>query len=495
MRVLLTLVLALLAGEAAHAQLIPNVLRLDLSGSGNAVPVLYREKHPGFYINHSRAEDDHVDMVGYCELTGVTGAVYNMWWRDSAPTRTDTGNRETGVQYDFTTTLQALFEEVEDSDNPDCNIYLFLRNKSFDSRHPAPLWLTTNGIPEASPGGGVPYWAPNVQGGETIFTWCGDSDDNGSCEDNYVLTMWNQWVAAMLAWTYDRDGSPWDGMTLEEIPGFEGFIFQETAHSLNNAFAQNASNPSACYSTTYPNCQYAPDRFRDFLIAQNNYCGSASEHAMCVQFINFINGGASNIRTVANALALLPNGRGVFAGPDILAGNTSLFGNQNRVYDVLVDYPGRRGNSFQNQSHSPPGGDNELNQGANCTPQNVGASIRCWTMQDQFFFAVGGQLNDFAVTSGGRDCRLNPDYIGSASEYPLSTLVPRCGLNVNWVLFYNPNQTGQKYKFQKPFDNAALNVNPSSSEVIADPANAWPWDTYCSTPPCPAAPTTLIPIN
>jgi hypothetical protein len=73
-----------------------------------------------------------------------------------------------------------------------------------------------------------------------------------------------------------------------------------------------------------------------------------------MSFLNFLRGGQAYLYDVSDAISAVPENRACMSGPDLLPGNTTLYKDRNRVYEVLARHDGCRSNSAQNDSYEDP---------------------------------------------------------------------------------------------------------------------------------------------
>ena len=105
----------------------------------------------------------------------------------------------------------------------------------------------------------------------------------------------------------------------------QGVIFEESSLSLNGPYSQDVADGGT----------YTPEAWRDALIGLTRHCSTSFPTSRCMQFMNFIRGGQSYLYDVSNAISAVPHNQACMSGPDLLPNNTSLFDNQNSVYEVL----------------------------------------------------------------------------------------------------------------------------------------------------------------
>ena len=291
--------------------------------SGSAPPAPVRKANYGHYFA-LRYSDRPTDVAMRCEQPGVTGVVWRQTWREVEP--------QPGV-YDFRS-FDRMLQAIQESHNPQCQLWLFVEFKSFANspvQNPCPAHL------EAA------HSALNAHGASTCFMW----------EPEVV-----QAYAAMMraaAKRYDAN------------PRVEGFVLQESALGFNGAYSQDVADGGT----------YTPAAWRDALVDLVQACGSAFRQSRCMAFLNFLRGGQRYLNDVAGAIAAVPDNRACVSGPDLLPDSTSLYGNDDSVYQVIVRHGGCRANSAQNDSYGVRG------CGTDCI----------------FRFGVGGTFGSFDTTA------------------------------------------------------------------------------------------------
>jgi hypothetical protein len=321
-------------------------------------------------------QDTPADAVALCEAPGVTGINWRQTW----------GQVETspGV-YDFGS-FDKVLAAIAASKNPNCQLWLFIEWKSFAAspiKNPCPKYLQKYSAPNATGSGAM-----------TCFIW-----------EPTVRDAYAKMIAAAGA-RYDAN------------PRVEGLTFEESSTSLNGAYSQ--SPPTGTYN--------AQD-YRDSLISLIDSCDTAFPHSRCLSFLNFLDGGQEYLYDVSSALEKLSGNRGCMGGPDLLPGNTTLYLNDDRVYEVLMRHTGCRSNSAQNDSFDDP----------KCTIGGV-PSLQCI-----FNFAVRGTFGDF----------------NDGVRTPISPRNPASGVCVNSYLFWN-NRTS-------PAPSTGFTVTDALKVVAANP--------------------------
>lgn len=261
--------------------------------------------------------------------------------------------------YDFSS-FDKVLAAIASSKNKACQLWLFIEWKSFAAspvKNPCPAYLQKD------------YSVPN-SGGSGAMT----------------CALWEPTVRDAYAKMIAAAGARYD-----LNPRVEGLTFEESATSLDGKYPPPPSYSAATY--------------RDALIALIDQCDKSFPHSRCLSFLNFLEGGQQYLYDISAALEKVPNDRGCFGGPDLLPGNSTLYLDNNRVYEVLMRHTGCRSNSAQNDSFDDP----------NCTIGGVP------TLQCIFNFAVRGTFGDFndgvRTLPGPRD--------------------PRSGVCVNSYLFWN----------------------------------------------------------
>ena len=262
------------------------------------VAVKQRKETYGHYFatNYTDTADD-VAML--CEQAGVSGVVWRRTWNEVEPSA--------GV-YDFSS-FDEVLGRVATSRNPGCQVWLFVEYKSFKSspvKNPCPNYLQ----------GG--HSAPNIEGNgaSTCFMW-----------EPSVMNAYIAMVKAAAA-------------RFDENPRVEGIIFQESALQLYQDYSQDVPDGGT----------YTAEAWRDALVQLAGQCGAAFSQSRCMFFLNFVHGGQQYLNDISAAISAVPDNRACFSGPDLLPDNTTLYGTNNSVYEVLVRHRGCRSNSAQNDS-------------------------------------------------------------------------------------------------------------------------------------------------
>jgi len=289
--------------------------------SGNGSPAPARKANYGHYFA-LRYSDRATDIAMLCEQPGVRGVVWRQTWREVEP--------QPGV-YDFSS-FDRVLRTIAESHNPECQLWLFVEFKSFANspvQNPCPAYLQAahSGI--------------NAHGASTCFMW-----------EPEVVAAYVSMMRAAAA-RYDAN------------PRVEGYVLQESALGFNGAYSQDVANGGT----------YTAAAWRDALVDLVQACGAAFRQSRCMAFLNFLRGGQHYLNDVASAIAAVPDNRACISGPDLLPDSSSLYGNDDSIYQVIVRHPGCRANSAQNDSYGVRG------CGTDCI----------------FRFGVGGTFGRFAA--------------------------------------------------------------------------------------------------
>ncbi|MCE3284593.1 MAG: hypothetical protein K0R70_849 [Steroidobacteraceae bacterium] len=318
--------------QVAHVGVYANV-KISVSDGRNLVSlplfsITVHSSRKARYGHHfaTRYADTPADAAMLCEQVGVDGVVWRRTWGEVEPTP---------GTYDFSS-FDAVLAAIAGSQNPDCQLWLFVEYKSFASspvKNPCPEYLRLD------------YSAPNAggSGASTCFMW-----------EPVVVEAYAAMMRAAAA-RYDAN------------PRVEGLIMQETALGFSGAYSQDVADGGT----------YTAEAWRDALVQLVSQCGSTFARSRCVSFLNFIRGGQQYLETVAAAIAAVPDNRACVSGPDLLPDQSALYATESAAYEVIVRHDGCRSNSAQNASYDVEGCD----------------------MDCIFRFGVGGTFGDFPETA------------------------------------------------------------------------------------------------
>jgi hypothetical protein len=289
-----------------------------------------RKSNHGHYFA-TRGADTPADAAMLCEQPGVRGVVWRVTWGEVEPTP--------GV-YDFTS-FDSVLAALGASQNPDCQLWLFIEYKSFSSstvKNPCPPYLQAQ------------YAALNSSGNGafTCFMW-----------EPVVLQAYRSMIQAAAA-RYDGNAR------------VEGLILQESALGFSGTYSQDLATGGT----------YTPEAWRDALVQLVQQCGASFQRSRCMSFLNFLRGGQQYLYDVSAAIAAVPGNRACISGPDLLPNEPTLYADPASAYQVVVRHRGCRSNSAQNNSYAVEGCD----------------------MDCIFRFGVGGTFGDFpeeAPLTGG----------------------------------------------------------------------------------------------
>lgn len=203
------------------------------------------------------------------------------------------------------------------------------------------------------------------------------------------------WEMRFGGWTC----GPWDPAVAEafaDMVAALGAEFDGDVHVQGMVFSEQAISVPA---NETPN--YDPQTYADSLMTIYGACSTNFPSSWCLPSFNFIAEDHSLMRVMAEDLAQLPN-ICLYAN-DIWPESTSLYENEDRVYDVLLDYPGCRAGGAENHAYGDAPGGGQTGGAPDDypdSPKTVCAgptplSDRACTMEEIFQFAVRGTWGDF----------------------------------------------------------------------------------------------------
>jgi hypothetical protein len=224
--------------------------------------------------------------------------------------------------------------------------------------------------------------------------WYGRATTGGT----FVCKLWDANVATAFKAMIAHLGATYD-TNLNVI----GLQFQESATSTGSGGYDD---------TPASGGDYDAGNYTNNMVGFVDKCNVYFPTSYCMYFLNQIEGNMAGLATVGSELAMIPNYRGCYSGPDILPGDAGLMAN---TYQNLNKFGGRNGcraESAQNTTivGTPPG----VNMA--CDPTNC---------DNVLLFAVQGTLGDLPKT-------------------PVSLPAPsNVGLCVNTFIFWNDSSTEQ----------------------------------------------------